>query len=458
MHNDRMTFSSSLRKKYPYCRSFGRLILFVLLIGLVFLSPRSGYLQSAVAHSPDAATITFSPSPVTIAGCDSVLVNVMVNDVVNLYGADVQISFDPAVLEVVDANPTKPGVQVLNGGFLVKPWILYDTANNTTGVIHFVATQINPTPPANGTGILITINFRARTAATSSSLNFTFTQLADREGATIPASATHSTANIVAPAAPVINISKLNSTDARLSWTAIPGISSYRLYRDTLPYFTPVTPYQTTTSIQYDDLGALGDVAVNHFYVVRSACVTGFESVNSGRVGEFDFTIVRDAYNTIALPLMDSTTLTADDLGIAVNAQQVSQWVASTQSFDTRLVGWFGNNFALSTGSGYLVYTPGSGATIFTTVGGVSNVSFPITRAANCQLNLISLPLNQGSILTADGLANAIGGVPLISEWQAATGSFDTRMVGFFGNNFATRLGYPYWPCADNSESSPVWP
>jgi hypothetical protein len=282
--------------------------------------------------------------------------------------------------------------------------------------------------------------------------------LADREGATIPASATHSTANIVAPAAPVINISKLNSTDARLSWTAIPGISSYRLYRDTLPYFTPVTPYQTTTSIQYDDLGALGDVAVNHFYVVRSACVTGFESVNSGRVGEFDFTIVRDAYNTIALPLMDSTTLTADDLGIAVNAQQVSQWVASTQSFDTRLVGWFGNNFALSTGSGYLVYTPGSGATIFTTVGGVSNVSFPITRAATCQLNLISLPLNQGSILTADGLANAIGGVPLISEWQAATGSFDTRMVGFFGNNFATRLGYPYWPCADNSESSPVWP
>ena len=35
---------------------------------------------------------------------------------------------------------------------------------------------------------------------------------------------------------------------------------------------------------------------------------------------------------------------------------------------------------------------------------------------------------------------------------------FDTRIVGFGGNNFSTRTGYPYWPCADTSNNGITWP
>ena len=125
-------------------------------------------------------------------------------------------------------------------------------------------------------------------------------------------------------------------------------------------------------------------------------------------------------------------------------------------------MGSLGNNFALSTGRGYFLNTPGSGPTIFTLAGRVpapATVSFGISRAAPaCLLNLVSLPLDQGSLGNADTLANAMGGVPEISEWKAATSGYDTRIVGFVGTNFSTQIGYPYWPCANTSGGGPTWP
>ena len=54
-----------------------------------------------------------------IHGCETIPVEVRVNDVTDLYAVDVKVAFDPSVLEVVDADPAKPGIQVQDGGFLV---------------------------------------------------------------------------------------------------------------------------------------------------------------------------------------------------------------------------------------------------------------------------------------------------------------------------------------------------
>jgi len=264
--------------------------------------------------------------------------------------------------------------------------------------------------------------------------------------------------------------------NAALTWSHTDNnVHHYEVWRaNNAPYFNPGDPGSTKladvaatcsgNSMTYTDTSSgLGDTANNSFYVAYAVNSAGQKSGLSNRVGEFDFALVRGVYNTIALPLVDSGLATADDLGAATGAIVVSRWVASTQSLDSRIVGVVGNNFSLSAGAAYFVYTPGSGPTVFTTMGSVpvaGGTHFTIERGSpsSCRLNLLTLPLDQSGISTADGLATAMGGVPVISVWRADTGGFDSRIVGVVGNNFAVRIGYPYWPCADTSGGGATWP
>ncbi|MGB9639596.1 MAG: hypothetical protein ACPL4H_01705, partial [Anaerolineales bacterium] len=220
--------------------------------------------------------------------------------------------------------------------------------------------------------------------------------------------------------------------------------------------------YQTLSGTQYNDTGVLGNPAINYYYVVKAVCLNGATSAASNRVGEFDYALVRNASNTIALPLIDSSLQTADDLGVATGASKVSEWVPETSSFRTRLVNLIGPNFTLQTGHGYFVRTNTDlTPLVFTTVGGVpepGGIFFTIYRAGSCKLNLLSLPLDHPELDTAYKLATNIGGTPKISEWIASTGSFRTYLVGIGPVNFVTKIGYPYWPCTDISGGGTSWP
>ena len=89
----------------------------------------AGPLQAAPA-APDAGRPWKAPAfcsrlpPPLIHGCETIPVEVRVNDVIDLYGVDVKVAFDPDVLEVVDANPAKPGIQVQDGGFLSPDFVV----------------------------------------------------------------------------------------------------------------------------------------------------------------------------------------------------------------------------------------------------------------------------------------------------------------------------------------------
>lgn len=220
------------------------------------------------------------------------MVEVWVRDVEGMYGADVALTFDPAVLEVVDADPSSAGVQIQDGGFLNSPkFYVARIADNTTGVIQYIATSLNPAPVTNGSGVLFRVQFRAQGAG-SSALHFTNVQLSG-VGEPIASTPFDGTADTATPASPSLAISAVAGTTARLSWAAASGAAEYRLYRDLNPYFTPSDlAYQTTTALSYDDAGAVGDPAENHFYVVKSACGNGFTGAGSNRVGEFDFSLV----------------------------------------------------------------------------------------------------------------------------------------------------------------------
>ena len=251
--------------------------------------------QAGRTLAPAATAFTLAPASATIHGCEIIEVEVRIEDVADLYGAEVRLAFDPAVIEVVDADALSAGIQVLNGGLLQEPIFASENeADNTAGTIHFAATQLYPTAPASGTGALIVIKLRARSEGVSD-LEITFTRMANRDTDELAGTATDGLVTTVAPSSPLLAISKLNPTTARLSWAAVLGVYGLDLFRDPAPYFTPsLPPFQSIVSplLSYDDATALGDVVTNYYYVGKSVCENGFAGAIDNRVGEFDYPLL----------------------------------------------------------------------------------------------------------------------------------------------------------------------
>ncbi len=127
------------------------------------------------------------PANLSLAVGNTSDVAVEIVDVEGLYGFDIQLSFDPTVVEVVDADPTKPGVQVSLGRMLESGMSVRDGADNTTGVIHYAMTQLNPSEAKSGTGNLIVVKLRGK-AAGNSNLAITSVDLARRDATAIESS------------------------------------------------------------------------------------------------------------------------------------------------------------------------------------------------------------------------------------------------------------------------------
>jgi hypothetical protein len=108
-------------------------------------------------------------------------------DVSDLYGAEIRLSFDPAVVEVVDIDPAKDGVQVGPGGFLDKGFVATNTADNAKGTVWYAATQLNPSEPKSGQGEILIVTFRGRKAGARSDVAIRSATLANRSGEVIPA-------------------------------------------------------------------------------------------------------------------------------------------------------------------------------------------------------------------------------------------------------------------------------
>jgi hypothetical protein len=115
--------------------------------------------------SPETATqVVISPSSATLAGAgDTVDLDIRVEDVNDLYGGRVQITFDPTVIRVMDADPrpSMPGVQITAGDFLdlFNQFVLVNEADNTAGTIDFAVTQLHPATAVSGSGVLATVEF-----------------------------------------------------------------------------------------------------------------------------------------------------------------------------------------------------------------------------------------------------------------------------------------------------------
>ncbi|MFQ5593861.1 MAG: cohesin domain-containing protein [Anaerolineae bacterium] len=134
------------------------------------------------------ATVVVNPDTRTVEQGGTISTTVQVLSAAGLYGAELHIEFNPAILQVVDADPDRPGVQVLPGALFTERdyFAAANQADNLTGTIDFAAALLNPEPPIDGGGDLITITWRG-VAAGSTTIHLARVDLSDQAGQLLPA-------------------------------------------------------------------------------------------------------------------------------------------------------------------------------------------------------------------------------------------------------------------------------
>jgi hypothetical protein len=135
-----------------------------------------------VSAQADGAVVRPEPRVLEIGEGQLAMLEVVLENAAELYGVDVRASFDPEVVEVLDADPTKDGVQMIPGSFLKPDFVVRNLADNKAGTLLYVLTQVNPTPPASGTGVLFSVRFRGKAAGRNSDLKVASVEMADRHG------------------------------------------------------------------------------------------------------------------------------------------------------------------------------------------------------------------------------------------------------------------------------------
>jgi hypothetical protein len=173
--------------------------------------------------------VRFSPAELQVPLNGTAQVAVEVTDVQGLYGVDIAFTFDPAVVDVVGATPkAKPGATP--GKFLDEGFVALNKVDNTAGTGRFVMTQLNPSKPKNGTGVLLVLTLRGKREGATSPLALTRADMAHSDGTVfsgIPvpgrvnvapnAQATPTTAPVATRATPALPQNGSSNTDAQAS-------------------------------------------------------------------------------------------------------------------------------------------------------------------------------------------------------------------------------------------------
>ena len=160
--------------------------------GFWFLIATSLLVLTGVAwrSAQPQAVLSVTPPTLKVRVGERTTVDLTIEQVSQLYGAEVHLRFDPSVLEVVDADPAVEGVQIEPGTFPIPDFVVQNLADNRTGTIDYASTQLPPNKPGEGKGVVARVTFQAKTAAVSP-VQFEQFLLADTQGGSIKAMTQH---------------------------------------------------------------------------------------------------------------------------------------------------------------------------------------------------------------------------------------------------------------------------
>lgn len=116
-----------------------------------------------VALAYTSPSVSIVPANAQVAVGETINVDIRIANVVDLDYADIKVTFDPDLLEVVDAEPDKSGVQIGVGSFLPNPIVYVNSV--VQGVIELELEREEG--GSSGGGVLGTISFRGKAEGTS---------------------------------------------------------------------------------------------------------------------------------------------------------------------------------------------------------------------------------------------------------------------------------------------------
>ena len=182
----------------------------------------------APAWAQGGTVVRIDPATVQIEVGQTVVLSVRIENVTNLFGAEVHLQFNPAILQVVDADDSRSGVQVQPGPFPGADFVAQNLADNFAGTVDFAASRMAPNTAVSGSGVFVMVTFRA-VAQGVSAVSIQEAKLANPDGQPLAATLQHG--QIFAGVPP----------------TDTPTATATPVTPTSTPTATPVTPTDTPT-------------------------------------------------------------------------------------------------------------------------------------------------------------------------------------------------------------------
>ena len=152
--------------------------------GLLLLAVLAAWRAQPAAAADGRVLVRTEPGSIGLRPGEQGTVTVWVENVGGLYGAEFHLRFDPNVVEVVDIDAAKSGVQVKPGDWFKDGFVASNHADNTSGAVDYAVTLLNPAPPLAGSGAIAMITFKAKGVG-ASALTIEKALLATRDAAEI---------------------------------------------------------------------------------------------------------------------------------------------------------------------------------------------------------------------------------------------------------------------------------
>jgi len=163
----------------------------------------------------DSASVRVSPAEVELTVGETAQVEILIEDVQDLWGGDVRVSFDPAIVEVVDADAGTSGVQIEPGDFPRPDFVVVNKVDNLPepegGYGAWYAITQTDEPPQNGGGTMYRITLRGKAVGTSP-LHIAYALLSTRDAEPIPVTLFDGSVTVTNPASGFYGTVQLNGT------------------------------------------------------------------------------------------------------------------------------------------------------------------------------------------------------------------------------------------------------